>query len=341
MIWRTRSPSETITGADSASLVYSIPRWRASSENVEYARSSTRPMSTSSVRTVNRWASSFARSSTSPTSRPSRSASLGDDLERGVDRLGVVDDALAEGGDVAADRRQRRPQLVRDGHQEVALELLRLGEPRGHLAEAVGEVADLATAGDARHLDAVVAPGDLVGRVREGEHGPGDPAREVEGERAHDHEREEERDREPREQRHPGVAQLVLRLRDDQVAEHGRAARPDRVRGREERPFLPRRLELEGDDPRRREIDADVLERDARQAAVLARRQRRAEEVEPVAGRRLELGGREGRAPPSPRRRRARPTRRRAGRARVPHGEARSGRRCACSPGRGAAQSGS
>ena len=35
MIWSTRSPSETITGADSASLVYSIPRRRASSENVE------------------------------------------------------------------------------------------------------------------------------------------------------------------------------------------------------------------------------------------------------------------------------------------------------------------
>ena len=43
-------------------------------------------------------------------------------------------------------------------HQEVSLALLRLGEPRGHLAEAVGEVADLAAAADARDLDVVAAP---------------------------------------------------------------------------------------------------------------------------------------------------------------------------------------
>ena len=230
-------------------------------------------MSTSSVRTVKRWASSLARSSTSPTSRPSRSASSATVSSDASIDSGSVDDALAQRGDVAADRRQRRPQLVRDGHEEVALALLRLGEPGGHLAEAVGEVADLAAAGDARHLDVVVALRDLVGRVGEGEHRPGDPAREVEGERAHDHEREEERDREAREQRHPGVAQLRLRLGDDQVPEHRPAARPDRVRRREERPVLPRRPELEGDDPLRREVDADVPERDPGQAGVLARRE--------------------------------------------------------------------
>ena len=288
-------------------------------------------MSTSSVRTVNRCASSFARSSTSPTSRPSRSASPATISSDASIALRVVDDALAQRGDVAADRRQRRPQLVRDGHQEVALELLRLGEPRRHLAEAVGEVADLAAAGDARHLDAVVARRDLVGRVREGEHRPGDPC-------ARGRRRARPRPRAPTRKaiasRESSVtqacAQLGLRLRDDQVAEHGRGSpEPDRVRGREERPSLPRRLELEGDDPCRREIDADVLERDARQAAVLARRQRRC---------RRSRGGRpwpprawtpRRPAPPSPRRRRARPTRRRAGRARVPPGAARSATACA------------
>ena len=100
-------------------------------------------------RTVNRCASSFARSSTSPTSRSSRSASAATISSDASCELRVLDDALAQRGDVAADRGQRRAQLVRDGHQEVALELLRLGEPRGHLAEPLGEVADLAAAGNA------------------------------------------------------------------------------------------------------------------------------------------------------------------------------------------------
>ena len=118
--------------------------------------------------------------------------------------------------------------------------------------------------------------------------------REVEGERADDHQREEERDREAGEQRHPRVAQLRLRLGDDQVPEHRPAARPDRVRGGEKRPVLAGRAELEGDDSRRREVDADVRERDPGQAGVLARGEGRADEVEPVSGRRLELGRGEG-----------------------------------------------
>ena len=118
-------------------------------------------MSTSSCSTVNRCASSFARSSTSPTSRSSRSASAAITVERGRPHLVVGDDALAQRLDVAADRGQRRAQLVRDRHQEVALELLGLAEPRGHLAEPLGEQADLAGAA-ARHLDVVVAVRDLV-----------------------------------------------------------------------------------------------------------------------------------------------------------------------------------
>ena len=52
--------------------------------------------------------------------------------------LGLGDDALAHRLDVPANRGQRRPQLVRDGHEERALELLRLGELRDHSAEALG-----------------------------------------------------------------------------------------------------------------------------------------------------------------------------------------------------------
>ena len=74
---------------------------------------------------------------------------LGDDLERDVARLLVLDEPLAERGDVAADRRQRRPQLVRHGHQEVPLQLLGLAQPPRHHAEAVRQQDDLVAAPDA------------------------------------------------------------------------------------------------------------------------------------------------------------------------------------------------
>ena len=64
---------------------------------------------------------------------------LGDDVERDRARLFVLDEPLAQRGDVAADRGQRRAQLVRHGHQEVPLELLGLAQPPRHLAEAVRE----------------------------------------------------------------------------------------------------------------------------------------------------------------------------------------------------------
>ena len=80
-----------------------------------------------------------------------------DDLERLLGRFGVGDDALPQRGHVAADRGQRRAQLVGDGHQEVALELLGLREPGRHLAEPVGQMADLAAARHVGHLDVVVS----------------------------------------------------------------------------------------------------------------------------------------------------------------------------------------
>ena len=66
----------------------------------------------------------------SPTSRSSRCASRSTVSSELHAQLGIVDDALEQRRDVAADRGQRRPQLVRDGHQEVALHLLDLGEAR-------------------------------------------------------------------------------------------------------------------------------------------------------------------------------------------------------------------
>ena len=51
-----------------------------------------------------------------------------DHVERGRAQRRVVHDTLAKRLDVPADRGQRRAQLVRDGHQEVALELLGLGQ---------------------------------------------------------------------------------------------------------------------------------------------------------------------------------------------------------------------
>ena len=59
-----------------------------------------------------------------------------DHLERICARVLVLDHALEQCLDVAANRRQRRPQLMRDRHQEVPLERLGFLELRGHLAEA-------------------------------------------------------------------------------------------------------------------------------------------------------------------------------------------------------------
>ena len=69
---------------------------------------------------------------------------LGDYLERlGPDHR-VLREPFPQRVDVPADRRQRRPQLVRHGHEEVALPLLGLRQAHRHLPQPVSEVADLA-----------------------------------------------------------------------------------------------------------------------------------------------------------------------------------------------------
>ena len=74
----------------------------------------------------------------SPTSRSSRVASASTISSERAPLLGILDDALEQRRDVAADRRQRRAQLVRDRHQEVPLARLDLGQPLGHLVEPLG-----------------------------------------------------------------------------------------------------------------------------------------------------------------------------------------------------------
>ena len=86
---------------------------------------------------------------------------------------------------MAADRRQRCAQLVRDRHEEVALAHLRFGEAGRHLVEPLRGVADLAGA-PLVDLDPVVPARDLVGSPREREHWPHDAPREVPGEQARD-----------------------------------------------------------------------------------------------------------------------------------------------------------
>ena len=203
---------------------------------------------------------------------------------------------------MAADRGQRRAQLVRDRHQEVALLLLRLGEPRGHLAEALGEVADLAAPRHVGHRDVVLALRDPVGRRREREHRLGDPARQVPGERAGDEQPDAERDEQELEQGEPAVRQLGLLLGDDQRAEVlplELERLPDRLEGL----ALARRRELEGDHllavDERLPLVADLLAVELAQAGAVPEEDRRADVVEVRAGRLLELGtGEVGRRAP-------------------------------------------
>ena len=115
---------------------------------------------------------------------PLEPGSLGrDDVERSLNQLGVVDEAVAERVHVSLDRRERCAELVRDGHQEVPLTLFGFGEPDGHLVETLGKMADLAPAA-CFDADVVSPCGDLVGRVRQLPHRTGDPPRQVPGERS-------------------------------------------------------------------------------------------------------------------------------------------------------------
>ena len=100
---------------------------------------------------------------------------VGDRVEGHRPGFLVLDEPLAQCRDVPANGGERRAKLVRDRHEEVALELLGLAEPAGHFAEALGEMPDLAAARNGRNGDVVMAERDLVGHTREVQDGAGQP----------------------------------------------------------------------------------------------------------------------------------------------------------------------
>ena len=108
---------------------------------------------------------------------------------------------------------------MRNGHEEVARQLLGLGELRRHVGEATRKVRDLVAATRRRQLDAVVPGSHLVGRLRQPSERLGDPAGEVQAEQRRDHDAPAERDREPLQEGDRAAAELRGGLRDDECAE--------------------------------------------------------------------------------------------------------------------------
>ena len=79
--------------------------------------------------------------------QPLQAPGLGEhDLERRLLLVLAVDHAVRDRLHVPLDRRQRRAQLVRDAHQEVALVLARLLQLARHLLEAQRQLAELVRA---------------------------------------------------------------------------------------------------------------------------------------------------------------------------------------------------
>ena len=231
----------------------------------------------------------------SPTSRSSRVASASTVSSDSCSSSGSSTTPSRSADDVAPDRGQRRAQLVRDRHQEVALHHLDLGEPPRHLAEALAQVAELARR-ILGHRDGVVPLGDLVGGGRELQHRPHDAPREVPGKEPGGEQAEQAGDREPLDQVADALADVGLRRRDDDRA-HRLLAEVDRFRDGEVRAMRVGRRELERQ--RLPGLPVDRLDRQALQPGdvVLAREDPRADEVDLVAGRELEVLGRElGRA---------------------------------------------
>ena len=250
-------------------------------------------MSTSSWRTVNRCASSLARSSTSPTSRSSRSASIA---------TTESDSASASGSSIRPSRSASTwPRIAVSGVRsscETDIRKLRSCSSASASREAIWRKRSArwltsplpGTSGTAMsYLPSAIRSA----AVREREHRLGDPAREVPGERAGDEQPDAERDEQELEQREPAVRQLGLLLGDDQRAEVlplELERLPDRLEGL----ALARRGELEGDHllavDERLPLVADLLAVELAQAGAVPEEDRRADVVEAGAGRLLELG---------------------------------------------------
>ena len=102
-------------------------------------------------------------------------------LERLVELVGA-DHALGHGLDVARDRGERRPQLMGDAHQEVALQLVHLAQAVDHALEPGRELAELVVGvALADHVHIEVAARNLVGRASDHAERMRDAARDVGG----------------------------------------------------------------------------------------------------------------------------------------------------------------
>ena len=123
-------------------------------------------------------------------------------------RLVGAERAVGESLGVAADRRQRRLQLVADREQEVALGLARGRELLRHLVERLRERRNLPGA-FLRQRRLMLVGGECA-------RGVGDTADRA-GDRAGDQERERRRERRARERREQEVAQERLPLRRAQA----------------------------------------------------------------------------------------------------------------------------
>ena len=144
---------------------------------------------------------------------------LGGDRGVGELLLGLVlEDAVDERVDLAADGGQGRAQLVRDAHQELPLRVARLREPHGHVREGAVDHPDLVGAPGIERHD-LIAAGDGPGRQGEA----AQRAHEAQAEHQGEDDRHREADREGRHQRNaqrPGRRDdLGRRAGDDQQSE--------------------------------------------------------------------------------------------------------------------------
>ena len=128
------------------------------------------------------------------------------------------DDAVGEPLGMAADRRQRRLQLVADREQERALGVLRAVELLRELVEGGRELAQLGRALDRQRLGAL-ALGEAAARLGDAGHRAGDGAREQERGDGREDGAEQRGEREADEERIP-VVRLVARGAE----EHDRVA---------------------------------------------------------------------------------------------------------------------
>ena len=242
---------------------------------------------------------------------------------------------------MAADRGQRRPQLVRDRHEEVALQLLGLREPRRHLAGT-----DRRGGRSRRRPPRVPLRRSALAissaACDSASTGPRSAARDTSASAAGDDEAE-------RGTQSPGAATRVSQVSRSSVFGFATIRSPRTTApppswigcaAARKRRFSPGGVNSNVTMRSRRRSTPTSERVEPRQPAVLAREERSADVEEAVAGRELELGGSERRRG-RPRRRARTAARHRAGPARRLAPQLVQRLSCACSPGRAGARSAS